>query len=182
MSLLTDPAFPLFVICCGGALFSTFMLGKLTGSPVYTATVMPAMAESPAIPQPSELVAAEEMRHTLAPLAADPADIPNPYLEIEVVHPTDPVEADAAQALLDEVVALSQENVELRGRVEWLQRTKKAALSRVAIERTRVRVILTDLWTRPRKPRQAQLATEVIEVGDRTAPLVPPAIVKEWTS
>lgn len=170
------PALALAVAAVVLALVAAYGLGRMHGSPVLTAYAgrPPAAEEAPPAAVPAVIGMRSVARGDETRFMPDFHALPALVVEPDVT------ETVVAQQLVDENEELSAEVIELRDQVEWLESTKARALKRAAIDRARARVVFTDVLTRPRRTPKAKLSAEVIEIGARRAPLVPPAIARAW--
>lgn len=157
------------------AMVAAYWLGREHGSPIYDAHLVRCDHEQSVTVEPVDvevrIVTRGDVDRTM------PADL---TMLPELITEPDPVVVAAVQQAHDDREQLAGLVDEMSGRIVWLERTKKAALDRTAIERQRVRAILTAGWSSRRRAPKEQLVGEVIEIGDRQAPLVPPAIAREW--
>lgn len=171
------PALALAVAAVVLALVAAYGLGRMHGSPVLTAYAgRPPVAEE----APPVAVPAVEIGMRVVARGDETRFMPDFHALPALVVEPDVTETVVAQQLVDENEELSAEVIELRDQVSWLESTKARALKRAAIDRARARVVFTDVLTRPRRTPKAQLSAEVIEIGSRRAPLVPPAIARAW--
>lgn len=175
---ITHPAITLALAALVLALVAAYGLGRMHGSPVLVAYAgLPPVAEE----APVEVV---ELPVTITMRAVERGEetrfMPDFHALPAMVVEPDVAESVIAQQLVDENEELSAEVIELRDQVSWLEATKARALKRAAVDRARARAVFTDVLTRPRRTPMSKLTAEVIEIGSRRAPLVPPAIARAW--
>ena len=83
------------------------------------------------------------------------------------------------QWLSDERAELIEVNAELEQELERSRRLHARALTAAAVPRARLKHLVRDVLVSRRRPVLAELVEEMITVGNREVPLVPPSMVKD---